>query len=87
MATPKKRKNNIKVVKDELNPETPEVLAASIIQIGAAMEKLAGAGGLSIDAVAALICNMSGNSHLKKGEVVTVLEGLNRLKSYYIRKA
>lgn len=82
-----KRKNNIKVIKDELNPETPEVLAASIIQIGAAMEKLSKAGGLTDEAIAALIVNMRGNSHLNKTEVITVLEGLNRLKSYYIRKS
>lgn len=82
----KKRKNNIKVVKDELNPETPEVLAASIIQIGEAMQKLCGVGGLTLNGVTALICGMEGNSHLKKQEVMTVLEGLNRLKSYYIRK-
>lgn len=81
------RKNNIRVVKNEENPETPEVLAASIIQIGSAMEKLSKAGGLNHDAIAALICNMRGNSQLGKTEVLTVLEGLNRLRSYYIRKS
>lgn len=81
-----KRKNNIRVVKNAENPETPEVLAASIISISESMQKLCGAGGLTEDAIAALVCNMRGNSHLNKTEVVTVLEGLNRLKSYYIRK-
>jgi hypothetical protein len=83
----KKRVNNIRVIKDEVNPETPEVLAASIIKIAAAMDKLATTGGLTDDAIAALIVNMRGNSHLNKTEVITVLEGLNRLKSYYIRKS
>lgn len=82
----KKRTNNIRVIKNEENPETPEVLAASIIKISDSLQKLTGAGGLNHDAIAALVCNMRGNSQLPKTEVMMVLEGLNRLKSYYIRR-
>lgn len=79
------RKNNIKVIKDAVDPETPEVLAASIIQIAESMKKLSGVGGLTNDAIAALVINMRGNSHLNKSDIILVLEGLSRLKSYYIR--
>lgn len=85
MANPKERKNNIRVIKNEENPETPEVLAASIISISESLQKLTGQNGLTEDAIAALVCNMRGNSHLNKTEVLTVIDGLKRLKSYYVR--
>ena len=81
------RTNNIKVIKNEENPETPEVLASSLIQIGKAMEMLSRQkGGLTHEAIAVLVCNMRGNSNLSKYTVLMVIEGLSRLKSYYIRK-
>lgn len=83
----KERKNNIRVIKDQENPETPEILAASLIKIGEAMERLTRAkGGLTQDGIAALVCNLSGMSQIRKTDVILVLEGLDRLKSYYIRK-
>lgn len=81
----KERTNNIKVVKNKENPETPSVLAEAIIKIGDSMKILSSQGSLSNDAIAALICNMRGNSQLAKGDVMLVLDGLNRLKSYYIK--
>lgn len=86
---PKKpnRTNNIRVIKNEENPETPEILAAALIKIGDAMEKLQQKGGLNDDAIAALIVNMSGmQGKVTKGSVRLVMDGLSRLKSYYIRK-
>lgn len=81
------RKNNIRIIKDVENPETPEVLAASLIKIGDAMERLTEMpGGLTNEGIAALVCNMAGNSQLGKGTVLMVLDGLSRLKSYYVRK-
>lgn len=77
---------NIKIIKDEVKPETPEILAASLIQISDAMAKLAGKGNLDNDAISCLITNMQGCRHLSKGDVKMVLENLPRLKSYYIRK-
>jgi len=82
----KKRTNNIQVVKDPVNPETPQLLAAAIISISESMKKLAGPGGLTEDAVAALVVNMRGNvGKVSKGDVLLVLDGLTRLKSYYVR--
>ena len=81
-----KRKNNIKVIKDPIDPETPEILAASIIKIGDAMEQLTKADGLTDDAVVSLICSMKGNYGLRKDDVHLILDSLHRLKSYYIRK-
>lgn len=83
----KQRVNNIKVVKSQESPETPEVLATSLVKIGEAMEKLTKMpGGLNNDGISALVCNMKGMSQLKKNDVLIVLDGLSRLKSYYIRK-
>lgn len=83
----KERINNIRVIKDEENPETPEILAASLIKIGEAMEKLSKPGNIDNDGLAALVVNMRGNvGKIGKGDVLLVLDGLSRLKSYYIRK-
>lgn len=81
------RTNNIKVIKNEENPETPEILAASLIKIGEAMERLQQKGGLDDDAISALVVNMKGMSgKINKSDVRLVMDGLARLKSYYIRK-
>ena len=61
-----KRTNNIKVIKNEENPETPELLAASLIKISDAMEKLRQKGNLDDDAIAALVVNMRGNAGFNK---------------------
>lgn len=76
---------NIKVIKSEEKPETPEILAKALIQISDAMIKLAGAGGLSNTAIAILIKGLPNCSHLAKDDILMVLENLPRLKSYYIR--
>lgn len=86
MSRKPERTNNIRVIKDEENPETPEVLAASLIKIGDAMERLQQKGGLDDDAIAALVVNMKGMSGVSKSTVRLVMNGLARLKSYYIRK-
>jgi hypothetical protein len=84
MNTP--RTNNVKVVKNEETPETPEVLAASLVKIGDAMERLTQTkNGLDEDGIAALVCNMKGMSKVSKQEVLLVIDALARLKSYYIR--
>lgn len=81
------RVNNIKVIKNEENPETPQVLAEALIKIGDAMEKLQQKGGLNDDAISALIVNMKGMAgKVSKSDVRLVMDGLGRLKSYYIRK-
>lgn len=82
----KKRVNNIKVIKDPINPETPEILAASIIAISNAMKKLCGSGGLTPLAIVQLVKGLPKCSQLAKEDIILVLEGLDRLSSYYIRK-
>lgn len=81
------RTNNIKVIKNTENPETPEILAEALIKIGDAMERLCQKGGLDDDAISALIVNMKGmQGKIGKNDVRLVMDGLSRLKSYYIRK-
>lgn len=77
---------NIKVIKNEDRPETPEILAAALIQISDAMKKLASKGNLENKAIAVLIKSMEGCSHLAKEDIILILENIPRLKSYYIRK-
>ncbi len=75
---------NIKVVKNADNPETPEVLASSIIKIAGALEKLM-TQELRQDALVALLRDMPGMQGIGKGEVNLVLNNLKKLKSYYVR--
>lgn len=82
-----KKHQNIRVKKNEDKPETPEILAASLIKISEAFEKLQGVGNLDNDAIACLIQNMNGCKSLAKGDIKLVLANLPRLKSYYIRKS
>ena len=77
---------NIKIIKNEEHPETPEILAASLIKISEAFEKLSQKGNLDNDAIAALLKNMRGCSQLNKEDILLVLENLPKLKGYYIRK-
>ena len=83
MANIKKRVNNLKVVKDAINPETPEVLAASIIAIDKNLKAMRETG-LTDNAVAVLIAGMA-QSGVTKTEVLQVFNGLNRLRSYYVK--
>lgn len=75
---------NIKVIKNEENPETPEVLAASIIKIAEAFEKLM-TQELRQSALVALIKDMPGMQLVGKTEIRLVLENLKKLRSYYVR--
>lgn len=75
----------MRIIKSEPDPETPELMAASIVKISEAMTRLAGQGGVTEDGIAALIRNMKGNSELRKEDIMLVMESLKRLRSYYIR--
>jgi hypothetical protein len=76
---------NIRVVKNKDNPETPEVLAASIITIACAFEKLMSTKALSDKAIVALLKDMPGMQNVGKTEIRLVLDNLKRLKGYYVR--
>lgn len=86
MAEKNRKAQNIKVVKNTEKPETPEVLAASLIAISDAMQKLAGQGNLTNTAIALLIKGMPNCSYLAKEDILLILENLPKLKSYYIHK-
>jgi hypothetical protein len=77
---------NIKVIKNEENPETPEVLATSLIKIADAFEKLLAGGALNEYAIVALLRDMPGMQTVGKTEIRLVLQNLKKLKSYYVRK-
>lgn len=80
-------KGNIRIKKNEETPESPEILAASLIKIADSFEKLMGQKeGLTQDGIVALLFNMRGNT-VGKVEIRVILENLKRLKSYYVRKS
>lgn len=77
---------NVRVIKNEENPETPEILAASIIKIAEAFEKLMATKELTDSAIVALLKDMPGMQLVGKTEIRLVLENLKKLKGYYVRK-
>lgn len=81
-----RKAQNIKVIKNEQKPETPEVLASALILISEGFEKLSRQGNLTNEGIAALLKSMKGLSDLRKEDILLVLENLPKLKSYYIRK-
>lgn len=79
---------NIRVVKNPENPETPEVLASSLIKIADAFEAILNQNrqGLTLGAIVVLLSEMPGmKSTVGKKEIRLVLDNLTRLKSYYVR--
>ena len=76
---------NIRVIKNEENPETPEVLASSIVRISLALERLMSTE-LKQDALVALLRDMPGMMGIGKGEVNLILNNLKKLRSYYIKQ-
>ena len=75
---------NIKIKKDEENPESVELLAKSIIQVAEGFEKIAN-GPLSTTAIVVLLRHCIGESKISKAQVRLVIEALPRLKSWYIK--
>jgi len=77
---------NIKVLKNEANPETPEILAASIIKIADAFDRLMSKKELTDKAIIALLKDMPGMAQVSRREIRLVLDNLKRLKGYYVRE-
>jgi hypothetical protein len=75
---------NIKVIKNEENPETPEVLAASIIKVAEAFESLL-ATPLKEHGIIALLKDMPGMQIVGKREIKLILSNLKKLRSYYVK--
>lgn len=83
----KKKVSNVRVIKNAENPETPEILAQSLITIADSFERLMGQKeGLKQNAIVALLANMPGMvGRVSKTDIDFVLINLTRLKSYYVR--
>ncbi len=79
-----KKAQNVRVIKDADSPETPEVLADSIIRISKGFQQLI-SSGLTKNALIVLIQGMPG-VHLSKSDIQTVLDNLPKLASYYVKK-
>jgi len=75
---------NIKIKKNEENPETAEVLAEAIIKIANGFEKLLSTP-LKEDAIVQLLMGMQGMAGISKGQVRLILKNLKRLKGWYIK--
>jgi len=75
---------NIKIKKNEENPESAEVLAEAIIKIANGFEKLLSTP-LKEDAIVQLLMGMQGMAGISKGQVRLILKNLKRLKGWYIK--
>lgn len=75
---------NIKIKKDEENPESVELLAKSIIQVAEGFEKVLNSP-LNEDALVLLLQNIIGITKINKSQIKLVLKALPRLKAWYIK--
>jgi len=78
---------NIKVIKDENAPETPEILAQALIQIGKGFDSLM-KSQLTQRALITLLLDMPDvrTSRVSRSDIELVLNNLPKLTSYYIKK-
>ncbi len=76
---------NIKIMKNEIKPETPELLAASIVEISRAFQVLVNQG-LTQKAIVVLLKGMKGMQLVSTSDIRLVLENLPKLASYYVKK-
>lgn len=76
---------NIKIIKNEESPETPELLADSIVRISKGFQQLA-TQGLTQNAIVTLLKGMKGMNEVSVPSIRLTLENLPKLASYYVRK-
>jgi hypothetical protein len=77
---------NIKVIKNEEKPETPEILAEAIIAIGKGFEMFSNSR-LTQRAIITLLLDMPElRAKISRSDVELVLNNLPKLSSYYIKK-
>jgi hypothetical protein len=76
---------NIRIIKNEEKPESPELLAASIVAISAGFKKLT-AQGLTEEAIVVLLKGMPGMRDVSIPAIRLTLDNLPKLASYYVRK-
>ena len=75
---------NIKIKKNEENPESAEILAENIIKIANGFEQLLSTP-LKEDAIVQLLMGMSGMAGVSKSQIRLILKNLKRLKAWYVR--
>jgi hypothetical protein len=76
--------NSIRIKKNEENPESVELLAASVIQVAEGFEKVL-RSPLSDRAIIVLLQDGIGATKITKQQIKLVLEALPRLKAWYIK--
>jgi hypothetical protein len=77
---------NIKVIKNEEKPETPEILAEAIIQIGEGFKTFSNSR-LTQRAVITLLLDLPElRNKVSRSQVELVLNNLPKLSSYYIKR-
>ena len=76
--------SNIKIKKNEENPESAEVLAENIIKIANGFEQLLNTP-LKDSAIVQLLMGMSGMTGVSKSQIRLVLQNLKRLKGWYLK--
>lgn len=76
---------NIRILKNDEQPETPELLADSIVRISKAFGQLS-EQGLTTNGIVVLLKGMKGMNEVSVPSIRLVLENLPKLASYYVRK-
>lgn len=77
-------KPNIRIVKNEENPEPMELLAQSIIQVSDAFKKIQ-SFKLSQRAIVVLLQDGIGATKISKKQIALVLDNLPRLRAWYLK--
>jgi len=75
---------NIKIKKDEENPESVELLAKSIIQVAEGFAKMLNSP-LTQRALIVLLHDGIGQGRISKRQIALVLESLPKLKGWYCK--
>lgn len=73
---------NVKVIKDQENPQSTEILAEAIVRIGEAADKLH-QSGLNDHAIFVLIQH---ETKLPMRDIKLVFDSMRKLKGWYCRK-
>ncbi len=76
---------NVRVIKNEDEPETPEVLASAILAISKGFEMMK-KNGLTDRGIVALLKAMPGMNEVPTSAINLVLQNLPKLSSYYVKK-
>lgn len=76
--------SNIKIIKNEENPESKELLAESVIKVAEGFEKML-KSPLKNRALEVLLHDAIGQAKISRTQIRMVLEALPRLKAWYVK--